>query len=283
MTTKGKVYEIIQDTILKKLEEGVIPWRKTWSGCGGDPKNIITNKAYRSTNNMLLQCQGYKSPYWMTFNQVKKLKGTLLKGSKSSIVTYYKILEKENDAGVVEERFPMLRYYRVFNLEQTEGIIPKWDEEITEFTENDPIVNCEKVVNEMREFPKMEWGINPCYSPSKDRIGMPELKQFNSSEEYYATYFHEMAHSTKHMQRMNRQQHSYAKEELIAEMSSCFICGKVGIESATIDNTAAYIQSWIKHIKENDVKMVVQAAAEAQKVADWIMNISDFTEMKKTA
>ncbi|MCP4373996.1 MAG: DUF1738 domain-containing protein [Deltaproteobacteria bacterium] len=280
-----KVYEIIQEKILQKIEEGVVPWQRTWEGGGGIPRNIISNKPYKGFNHIMLICQGFTSPYWMTFNQIKQLKGKLIEGEGKNyaIITYWKMLEKENEDGTVEKRFPMIRYYRVYNLEQTEGIKSKWEVEIPKYNHNDPIKNCEQVLAEMRDMPETKWGMSPCYIPSKDMIGMPKIKNFASASEYYAAYYHEMAHSTKAMQRMNRDKHSYAKEELIAEMSACFLCGMTGIDTATIDNQAAYLKSWAKRIKGENVKMIVQAASEAQKVSDWIMNINEFTEMKKSA
>lgn len=277
-----KVYEIIQEKILEKLTEGVIPWRRTWKSNGGSPRNIITNKAYIGFNHIMLLCQGFTSPYWMTFNQIKQLKGKLIEGEgkKYSIITYWRMLEKENEDGTIKKRFPMIRYYRVYNLQQTTGITPKWEAELPKYN-NDPISNCEQILSEMREPPETIWGMNPCYLPSKDKIGMPEINSFASASEYYAACFHEMAHSTKSMQRMNREKHSYAKEELIAEMSACFLCGMAGIETQTIDNQASYIKGWVEKIKGENVRMIVQAASEAQKVANWILNINEFTEMKE--
>ncbi len=276
-----KVYEILQEKILEKLEEGVVPWRRTWKESGGYPKNIITNKAYKGFNHMMLMCQGKSSPYWMTFNQIKQLKGKLKEGEGKNyaIITYWKMLESKNDDGTVEKRFPMIRYYRVYNLDQTEGITPKWENETPKY-DNDPIANCEQIVSEMRELPEMQWGMNPCYMPSPDKIGMPKIDKFETAQEYYAAYFHEMAHSTKHMQRMNRDKHTYAKEELIAEMSACFLCGMAGIDTQTIDNQASYLKTWAERIRGENVKMIVQAASEAQKVSDWILNINEFTEIK---
>ena len=276
-----KVYEILQEKILQKLEEGVIPWKKNWNEGYGFPKNIISNKAYKGFNHIMLICQGFTSPYWMTFNQIKQLKGRLKEGEGKNyaVITYWKLLKNEDKETGEEKKWPMIRYYRVYNLEQTEGITPKWDVSVPIY-KNDPIENCEQILAEMKEPAPIIWGMKPCYIPSKDKIGMPPIDQFKTAGDYYDAYFHEVAHSTKAMQRMNRTNHSYAKEELIAEMSSCFLCGMAGIDQTLIDNQASYIQSWVKRIKGEDVKMIVQAASEAQKVSDWLLNINEFTEMK---
>ncbi len=279
-----KVYTILQEKILQKLAEGVIPWKKNWNECGGFPKNIISNKAYKGFNHIMLICQGFASPYWMTFNQIKQLKGKLKEGEGKNyaIITYWKLLKSEDKETGKEKSFPMIRYYRVYNLDQTEGITPKWKVEIPKYN-NDPIENCERMLAEMREPAEIIWGMKPCYISAKDKIGMPEMDQFKTASDFYDALFHETAHSTKSMQRMNRDKHSYAKEELIAEMTSCFLCGMAGINQAVIDNQAAYLKGWVEKIKGENVKMIVQAASEAQKISDWILNINEFTEMKKGA
>src|SRR6267143_1888293 len=122
MTTS--VYQLITDKIIAQLESGVAPWRKPWRA--EMPCNLISGKEYRGINPFLLASQGYGSRYWLTFNQANKLGGHVRKGEKSSIVTFWKIGEfsKENkETGESEERKSiLLRYYSVFNVEQTEGI-----------------------------------------------------------------------------------------------------------------------------------------------------------------
>lgn len=277
-----KVYEILQEKILEKLEEGIVPWRRTWNATGGEPRNIITNAPYKGFNIFMLLCQGYTSPYWMTFNQIKQLKGKLKEGEgkKYTMITYWGTSKKKDENDDEERQYRFIRYYRVYNLDQTEGIKTKWEAKIPKYS-NDPISNCEQVIEEMREFPEIDWGKNPAYFPSTDKVGMPPIDQFETAEDYYSVFFHELSHSTMSMQRMNRKKHSYAKEELIAEMSACFLCGATGIDTQTIDNHAAYIKTWVERIKSENVRMIVQAASEAQKVADWIQNINEFTEMKK--
>lgn len=281
-----KVYEILQEKVLEKLEAGTIPWARTWDQTGGFPRNIITNRPYIGFNHMMLLCQGFASPYWMTWKQAKKL-GGCIKAEESknyTIITFWKVLVRENEDTEKEESFPMIRYYKVWNLDQTKDVKLKWDEDVMEeLTPKERIQACEDVVNGMREMPEVVYGRNPCYMPNSDRIGMPEMDTFHSSEEFYATIFHEMAHSTKAIHRMNREKPSKAKEELIAEMTALFLCGTVGIATKTIENQAAYVKSWASRIRENDIKMVIQAASVAQRVSNWILNINEFVEMAKAS
>ena len=278
-TTNQKVYEIIQEEILRKLDEGVIPWRMTWEGGFpmGTDKNIISKKEYQGFNSIWLHCQGFSSPYWLTFKQAKQLKGNIKKGEKGTIIIFWKFLDitERNEAGELEEKqVPLLRYYRVFNLDQTEGIELKEESKpITKF-ENNTIENCEKIVFGFTDKPEIVKARNPHYKPVTDKVGMPEINLFESSEEYYAALFHELAHSTAHKDRLNRisKKYSYGKEELVAEMTASFLCAIAGINDKTVDNQAAYIKGWKEKIKA-DIKLVISASTQAQKASDYILNV----------
>ena len=117
------------------------------------------------------------------------------------------------------------------------------------------------------------------YSPANDTIGMPDSNRFETADHYHATLFHELVHSTGHEKRLKRASimerngygsEPYGKEELIAEMGSAFLCGYAGIVDRTIDSSAAYLEGWLKQLKE-DKTLIVHAAAQAQKAADFIL------------
>lgn len=174
----------------------------------------------------------------------------------------------------------LLRFYRVFNVEQTDGIadklglgnaslrIPRIDE-------------CERIVAGMPNPPAMVQDARAWYRPANDSVGMPSRQAFGSAEEYYSTLFHELTHSTGHASRIGREgieklntfgSESYSKEELIAEMGAAMLAGVTGIERKTLANSAAYLQSWIDVLK-SDARMVVLAASQAQKAADYIQGV----------
>ena len=170
----------------------------------------------------------------------------------------------------------MLRYYTVFNVEQCEGIAAP-----VARTSVNPIGECERIMQGMPNPPAVQHDARACYRPSIDTVGMPSRNAFNSAEEYYSTLFHELTHSTGHTKRLGRDgieklntfgSESYSKEELIAEMGAAMLCGIAGIERKTLSNSAAYLQSWINVLK-SDSRMVVQAAAQAQKAADYIVGV----------
>jgi|SRR5271169_6005028 len=126
--------------------------------------------------------------------------------------------------------------------------------------------------------PAFEQSDKAWYSPFSDVIGMPARDLFHSSEEYYATQFRELAHSTGDAKRLHRENfdnlvsfasESYSKEELIAEMTAAMLCGIAGIEQETLENSAAYLKTWIARLK-SDSRLLVSAASQSQKAADFI-------------
>jgi antirestriction protein ArdC len=288
-----KVEEVITQRIMEQLERGVIPWQRPWSG-GEMPKNLVTKKEYKGINTFMLAAAGFSSPFWMSFKQVKELGGSVLKGSKGFPVVFWKQLDvkpkgSETDDGETPQgsrkTIPLLRYYTVFNVDQTEGIDPKKIPALIARTYNDLEKNkqCEGIIKNMPKRPGIVHAEpRAYYRPSSDVVNMPRFETFTSSEYYYSTLFHELTHSTGHESRLNRKGVSgsdgqwsafgstpYAKEELVAEMGAAFLCGHCQIENKTIDNSAAYIQSWLGKLR-NDPKMVIVAAAQAQRASDFI-------------
>ena len=279
-----KVQKAIQTRILKMLEEGTVPWRRTWAASNGAAKNIVTNNVYKGSNYFILNCQGYSSPYWMTYKQAMNHGGYVKKGEKSTPITVWRPFKpKEGEEEKEGYRNGYFGMALVFNFCQTEDVkLPKREEDIVKRYNNDPITNCEQILTEFTDPPEMNWGRDPYYDFSMDKIGMPKINKFESAEEYYAAFFHEMGHSTRHLTRLNRPKTSEAKEELIAEMTACFLCAEAGIETATIENQAAYINGWRRKISE-DVNLVLKAAGQAEKAANYIMGKNQFTEMKESA
>jgi antirestriction protein ArdC len=285
---KKNVYQIITDQVLELLEQGTVPWHKPWSG-GGVPTNLVSKKPYRGINPFLLACRGFASPYWLSFKQAQKLGGKVIKGSKSSIVIFWRWLEKEDKATGKKSRFPLLRYYRVFNVDQVEGIDESKIPQLAEKYDNDPIDAAEAVVSGFAGGPPVSYsGDRAFYAPAQDKVNIPGMSSFESAEGFYCTLFHELVHSTGHADRLNREgvtnlaffgSHEYSKEELVAEFGAAFLSGHCGIESTTIENSAAYIHSWAKKLK-SDPKLIVQAAAQAQKAADHILGTTFEKQVK---
>jgi len=271
---RASVYDIVTERILAELEKGQVPWRKPWRTL--PPANLISKKPYRGINMFLLALAGYGSQYWLTYRQAQALGGNVRKGAHGTKIVFWKFdkYETETADGEAEERTSaFLRYYTVFNLEQTEGL-----KALLALPPARPIESAEVIVEGMPNAPAFEQGFRASYTPSHDTVTMPSRTAFESQAEYYSTLFHELTHSTGHGKRLARDgfdrpqmfvSESYSREELIAEMGSAMLCGVAGIEQATVANSVAYLKSWIARLK-SDSRLVVQAASAAQKAADYI-------------
>ncbi len=291
---KTDLYQEVTNKIIEKLEQGVAPWKCTWSKYGL-ARNYHTGNIYNGINMLLLNCTANPIPYYLTFKQAKLQGGKIKKGAKSLPVFYYNVLFKDdNDKTISSEQAQslksndenvnvnsFLKYYNVFNIDDIEGIdinIPD-----VELNNNPKIDHCEGIIKNMKNAPELTFvdANRAYYSPSLDVINMPSIEQFISSAGYYATYFHELVHSTGHTSRLAREgitkpvkfgDTTYSKEELIAEMGASFLCAQTNINYDNVtENSAAYIQGWLKVLKA-DKKLIFKAAAEASKAVNLITN-----------
>lgn len=285
---KKSVYDIVTEKIISGLEKGQIPWQRKWTG-GGFPKNFFSDRNYRGINQLLLALNSFDSPYYLTFNQVKKLGGQVKKGSRSELVVFWKVYKKnrkvENeDTGEKEikkeSRF-VLRYYNVFNAEQIEGI----DFPEPETFDHSPIENAEQIWKEYKDKPDLVKGA-PAYNFVQDIIKMPNREQFKTAEDYYKTLFHEAIHSTGHESRLNRpmegmfNKESYSFEELIAEIGASFLVNQAGIEWDET-NSQAYINGWLSFLREQNSRTILSAATKAKKATQFILG--EVKEVAETA
>ena len=285
----SKVYEIVTEQILEQLEQGVVPWSRPWKVDGLAPANLATGRAYRGINVLLLGFRAGSTPWWLTFRQAKVLGGRILRGAKSAPVVFWRWTEKK-DPKTGEEiagedgtagRFPVLRYYRVFNLDQAEGIPESRIPEIGGGTV-EPVAEAERIVSGFPSPPTIAHRAQPraCYTPASDTVTMPPREVFDSTTGYYSTLFHELAHSTGHARRLGRpsfeRNHAapfgsdeYAREELVAELGAAFLCGEAGIDP-DVPSSAAYLDHWRQKLSR-DPRLIVTAAQQAQKAADHIL------------
>lgn len=271
------VYEIVTEKIITQLESGVAPWRKPWRT--QEPCNLVSQKPYRGINTFLLAAQAMPSRYWLTFKQAANLGGHIRKGEHSSMVVFWNVGKEKLNEKTGKKSTPfLLRYYSVFNLSQTEGIAVKLGLAEASARPVPDIEACERIVSAMPHAPAIERSNAAWYRPRTDTVGIPSKTEFSKSEEYYSTLFHELTHSTGHPSRVGREgimEHNqfggvdYSKEELIAEMGAAMLCGITGIAPATLENSAAYLRSWIDAL-HGDSRLLVSAASQAQKAADYI-------------
>ncbi len=281
------VYAIVTEKIINLLESGVVPWRRPWTSAGL-PRNLVSKKPYRGVNFFLLSASKYVSPFWLTFRQANELVGSVRRGEQSTVIVFWKVDERPDreatDAANEEgtrRRF-LLRYYRVFNVEQCDlpqTVLDKLPK--VETHEHDPIEAAERIIAGMPNPPEIQYaGSKAFYSPITDRITLPPRELFISAEEFYATAMHETVHSSGSRKRLAREgiceaapfgSAVYSKEELCAEMGAAFLCAEAGISNAVIGNQAAYVAGWLKKLRD-DRKLLIHAAAQAQHAVDYILN-----------
>ena len=302
--TNDNAYDRVTERILDLMQKGTCPWRQLWSTRIEPPQNFATHRHYSGMNFFMLSMSGYASPYFLTFRQIQELGGFVKKGSHGFPVVYWGTQEVENvpvmpdesdgtsavvDAsGTMNKLVPFLRSYIVFNAEQTEGInFPTLP--VSEGRAFEPIQRAEEIIRDWKNGPETRHGYPKAfYKRDEDRIYLPGLKDFHSSEEYYSTRFHEMGHATGAPQRLNRTKgvrfgdEAYSREELVAEMTSAFLCARCGIDNNVIGNQAAYISGWAKAIR-GDHRLIVMAAGQAQRAANYIQGITHEVPVKEHA
>ena len=282
------VYEMVTNRIINKLQEGIIPWQRGWSGTIDGAYNYKTKRRYSLINQLMLEHEdGY-----LTFKQVQEMGGKVNKGAKSEFVVFWKIMQKEKkgtDGNVVlgpdgkpeQETIPILRYYNVFWIGDTD--IKRDD---IKPVDHDPITEAEQIITDYvtresgLQFINNEPSNKAYYAPALDRVVVPMLSQFENAEEYYSTAFHELTHSTGAEHRLNRLTkgiaaafggEDYSKEELVAELGAAMLVNKCGIETEkSFKNSAGYIQGWLKALN-NDQRLIVSAASKAEKAVEFIL------------
>ena len=293
------VYAKITARIVSALRAGVVPWHQPWNAAQGRPRNLISGKPYRGINVWLLSGQG-GSPFWLTYRQAVQIGGHVKKGAKGTTVIFWKFMARKGGEQDGQEdgepdrkersEYIMARAYTVFNATQCE-LPATWAERarggVPDMAPAHTIAACEKVVAEMPRRPAITHGGSAAfYRQSVDQVTMPEPGSFEAPELYYSTLFHELTHSTGHAARLNRAtlvdavrfgDTNYSKEELVAEMGAAFLCGVAGIANRTIDNSAGYVHGWLKKLR-HDPRLLVQAAAQAQRAADYILGLDSQAE-----
>ncbi len=314
MTNKTKEFrQSIADAFIKALEEHPIDWKKMWR-CDNIPQNGLRKIPYKGLNRMMLSlrqnAEGWEDSRWYTFKQIKDNGWHLIKGSKHSTVEYWMPYDLEQhklvswkeyqafkqSGGEVELRYSLRsRYYYVYNGCQIEGL-PPMDAEQAKGNKIEPAELIEKISTSMGVPITNDGGDFAYYQPSTDSIHLPKTSSFFTNYAYNATALHELSHATGHPSRLNRDlkggfgSESYAYEELVAEISSCFMSADLPIETTEehIANHKAYVQSWIQDIKEQP-ETLIQAIKEAEKAATFLekhaglIKEAEFTEVMESS
>ncbi len=283
-TTPRDHYAEITTKIVAALEAGTPPWRCGWdrdkAAAPTLPRNAITAAAYRGINvltlGMSMLLLGSNDPRWVTYKQAASQGWQVRKGEHGTTGIFYKriTIEDQTEGGEDERTIPMLKAFTLFHASQVDGI-PEYEAPDLETV---PWRTPDAVETIMRNTGATIriGGPKAFYSPSTDHIQMPPPGAFRSAESWSSVLLHEASHWTGHETRMKRNfsgqfgTPSYAQEELRAEMAQMILCAELGIADCEFTNGTAYLAHWLKSLK-NDKKEIFRAAAEAQRIADYLL------------
>jgi len=286
MSKQGQdtIKQMITDLVVAELDAGQVPWDRGWVN-GQLPTSMSTGKPYRGINVFLLNMRGMPSPYWGTFKAITDAGGQVRKGEHGTTVVFWKRVVKEDDTAPDGKRsFFLLRYYRVFNASQADGLPDKFFPKPPKMSDTERNARAETILADYFENggPQVQHLSNlnsPAYIPALDVIQFPHDGQFTSATNMYRTKFHETVHSTGAASRLNRKgiaeydyhgSDQYGDEELVAAMGQSMLLALCGLDPQ-VRNTTAYIKSWKKAIQSNP-DMVIAAAGAAQKAMDFILD-----------
>ncbi len=285
--TRSDIYTTITNRIVEQLSQGTLPWLKPWNAAhmAGRITRPLRHNAqpYSGINVIVLwmtaEMSGFISPFWLTFRQALELGGHVKKGEHGSQIVYASTFKKKDatEGGEeIEQEIPFLKTYTVFCADQCEGL-PAHFYQLAE----QPKEKIERIEHAERFFANtkadIRYGGNKAYyAIEPDYIRLPPFETFRDAESHAATLGHEMCHWTRHSSRLNREfgrkrfgDEGYAMEELVAELGSAFLCADLHITPEVREDHAAYIESWLKVLKD-DKRAVFSAASHASKAVDFL-------------
>lgn len=276
----SELYAAVTNQIISELEAGAVPWTKPWKGggLGSLPANAATKRTYNGINIPILwhaaDTRGYPTQRWMTFQQALELGACVRKGEKSThIVFTKKITVKDKEE---ERKVGFLRAYSVFNVAQIDGL----PDEVSPSAEKPPEGATQLFIDATKADIRIG-GDKAYFVPTLDFIAMPAPSMFNAVSSYYATALHELGHWSGHKSRLDRDlksrfhEREYAAEELIAELTSAFLCAHLGVVGEL--RHAGYIDTWIQLLKHDD-RAIFTAASKASQAADFLRSFSEKVE-----
>lgn len=280
------IYQEVTDRIISELEQGRVPWVQPWGQAQagiGLPKNAATERGYSGINILILWGavieQGYAAQSWLTFRQALSLGGNVRKGERGTTVVYADRFvpqsEKQRAAeqGEDPQAVPFLKRFTVFNVAQCDGLPERVQGSAAPLPERETVPQAEALIAATGADFRIG-GARAFYVPSADYIQVPPQPAFFEQINYYRTCFHELGHWTGHGSRLARDlsgsfgSKDYAREELVAEMASAFVCASLGI--APTVRHADYLGSWLDVLRE-DNRAIFRAASLASKAADFLL------------
>lgn len=245
----------LTDRIISDIETGSFKFSYDWKLTGEPPQNYISKHVYKGINAFLLKYFSADT-YFLTFLQANEKNILIKKDSKGHKILYFKMMKKTTPGNYENSKyFPFLKHSYVFGISQTDAC--------PAVSDIPTLPEPETVINAYSKSPTILIGDRkPCYIPMEDILHMPAPERFNSINEYYSTFFHELAHSTDlHLKRNYK---DYAKEELFAELTASIICNYLNISTSfTEENTKAYLQTWLTNAKQSP-KYLLDVISDAE-------------------
>jgi len=297
--TRTNLYDEVTGRIVSELEAGRFPWVQPWGGAGGTgpglPRNALTGRTYSGVNVLILWGAvieyGWPSQSWLTFRQAREAGGNVRKGERGAKVVYADRFtpeaekERARQTGEEARAIPFLKRFTVFNVAQCEGLRPGLAVDPPPLPEREIVPLAEDVIAASGVDFRIG-GERAFYAPLQDFVQVPPQPAFFEQVNYYRTALHELTHATGHPSRLGRDltdgfgTKGYAREELIAEMGSAFLCASLGIVPTV--RHADYLASWLEVLRE-DNRAIFRAAGQASKAADWILARYAETSAKEAA
>ena len=293
------LYQEITDKIIRQIEAGTIPWVQPWASTASlsIPRNASTQRAYSGINIVLLWDALFSRQYdvnqWLTFKQALALGGNVRKGERGTTVVYADSFvpkmagQNSTDAAIEDSprRVPFLKRFTVFNASQCENLPFEYTVQAKPVSQRLPIDAAEALIQ--ASGVRFERGGNHAYYHiGDDCIRVPDQTSFFEPINFYRTALHELTHWTGAKHRLNRDfserfgDDAYAREELVAEMGSAFLCASLGIVPTV--RHADYIGNWLQVLK-NDSRAIVSAASHASKASDFLLAFAHTGNKEKAA
>ena len=287
---KPNLYQEVTDRIIAELEQGRVPWVHPWGRAKaglGLPQNASTGRHYSGVNILILWGtvieDGFPSQQWLTFRQALELGGAVRNGEHGTRVFYADRftpkaeIERAEREGDEPQAVHFLKRFTVFNVAQCDGLPERLQCEPERMPEREIIPHAEALIAATGADFRIG-GNRAFYVPSEDYIQVPPQPSFYNQIDYYRTCFHELGHHSGHTSRLNRDltgafgSSAYGREELVAEMTSAFVCATLGIVPTV--RHADYLGSWLEILLE-DNRAIFRAASQASKAADFIFAFRD--------
>lgn len=265
-----------------------MPWVQPWGTPDietplGLPTNGATGNRYSGINILILWGaaieQKHRTQNWLTFKQALTLGSCVRKGEKGTAVVYAdrfvpkKERERAASDGDDPQAVPFLKRYTVFNADQCDGLPEDLCAGATPLPECEAIPHADTLIAATGADLRIG-GSRAFYVPADDYVQVPPQPAFFQQIDYYRTCFHELGHWTGHNSRLARSfkgrfgSKPYAREELVAEMASAFVCAALRIVPTV--RHADYIGEWLEVLCE-DERAIFHAASQASKATDFIL------------